>query len=82
MPRPEPAGELARAKTIEADETWPTMIEIVAYWSKDGNRRGRRRSIAIEADQFFGRGSHGAPLSGDQLIGMVERLRRQGPRIT
>lgn len=69
------AGELSRAKTHEADDTWPTMIEIVAYWG-DG-RRGKRRSIEIPADQFFGRGGYGAPISGDQLIGMVERLRHK-----
>lgn len=53
------------------------MIEIVAYWGK--GRKGRRRSVDIPADQFFGRGAYGAPINGDQLIGMVDRLRRQGP---
>lgn len=75
---PLPAGDLARCITHEPDDTWPTMIEIVAYWGKDG-RKGRRRSVEIPADQFFGRGGHGAPVTGDQLIGMVDRLRRQGP---
>lgn len=70
-----PQGDLARAITHEADESWPTMIEVVAYWGE--GRKGKRRSIEIPADQFFGRGSHGAPMSGDQLINMVERLRRQ-----
>lgn len=70
-----PQGDLARAVTHEADDTWPTMIEIVAYWG-DG-RKGKRRSIEIPADQFFGRGSHGAPLNGDQLIGMIDRLRKK-----
>lgn len=69
-----PQGDLARVKTQESDESWPTMIEIVAYWGE--GRKGRRRSIEIDADQFFGRGAHGAPLSGDRLIAMVERLRR------
>jgi len=73
-------GDLSRAVTHEADESWPTIIEITAYWSKDGSRRGRRRSIEIPADQFFGRGAHGAPLDGNALIAMVERLRRQGPK--
>lgn len=71
-------GELARTKTHESDESWPTMIEVVAYWG-DG-RRGRRRSIEIPADQFFGRGAFGAPLSGDQLVAMVQRLRRLGSK--
>lgn len=74
MPITIPAGDLARAITHEADESWPTMIEVVAYWGE--GRKGKRRSIEIAADQFFGRGQYGAPISGDQLIGMVERLRR------
>lgn len=67
-------GELARTTTHEADDSWPTMIEIVAYWGE--GRRGKRRSIAISANQFFGRGGFGAPMSGEQLIGMVDKLRR------
>lgn len=69
-----PSGDLARCKTHEPDEAWPTMIEVVAYFGN--GRRGKRKAIQIPADQFFGRGGYGAPLSGDQLIGMVERLRR------
>lgn len=79
MPRPEPAGDLANTKVHELDQSYPTHIEIVAYWSKDGSRKGRRRSIEIPADQFFGHGAFGAPLSGDALIAMVQRLRMQGP---
>jgi hypothetical protein len=80
MPRPELSGDLARVKSIEADETWPTHIEITAIWSKDGSRKGRRRSTEIDADQFFGRGRYGAPMSGDQLVGIVNNLRKQGPK--
>ena len=74
-------GDLDRAPVSEPDtETWPSVIEIVAYWpSKSGPKRGRRRSFEIDADQFFGRGRHGAPMSGEQLIAAVERLRRMGP---
>lgn len=78
MPIHLPSGDLARAITHEPDSDWPSMIEIVAYWGKDG-RKGRRRSIEIPADQFFGRNSYGAPLTGDQIILMIDRLRRQGP---
>lgn len=70
----QPQGDLARVKSQEPEDTWPTMIEVVAYWGE--GRRGKRRSLEIPADQFFGRGQYGAPLSGDQLIGMVERLRK------
>lgn len=73
-----PQGDLSRATTHEADDSWPTMIEIVAYWGE--GRKGKRRSLEISADQFFGRGSHGAPITGDQLIGMVDRLRRPARR--
>jgi len=74
----QPQGDLARCVNHNPDDTWPTMIEIVAYWGKDG-RKGRRRSVEIPADQFFGRGGFGAPMTGDQLIGMVDQVRRQGP---
>lgn len=77
MPTHIPQGDLARTITHEPSDEWPTMIEVVAYFGREG-RKGRRASIEIPADQFFGRGDYGAPLSGDQLIGMVQRLRRQG----
>jgi hypothetical protein len=80
MPVHIPQGDLARAVSHDPDESWPTIIEIVAYFSKDGTRKGRRRSIEIDADAFFGRGRHGAPMSGEQLIAAVDRLRRQGPK--
>lgn len=51
------------------------MIEIVAYFGKEG-RKGKRRSITILADEFFGRGRYGAPLGGDQLIRRIDQLRR------
>lgn len=69
-----PSGDLARAKSHDPNDDWPTMIEVVAYW---GEGRKKRRSIEIPADQFFGRGQFGAPMSGEQLIGMVDKLRRQ-----
>jgi hypothetical protein len=75
------AGDLTRLKSHDPDEEWPTLIEIVCYWGpKDAPRKGRRRAIEIDADQFFGHGRFGAPMSGDQLIGTVERLRKQGPK--
>ena len=73
MSRPQ-AGDLARVTSHDADETWPETIEIVAYW---GPGRRRRKSVEVSADQFFGRGGYGAPMTGEQLIGMVERLRRR-----
>jgi hypothetical protein len=52
------------------------MIEIVAYWSEDGTRRGKRRSIEIPADQFFGRNGWNAPMSAEALMAMINRLRK------
>ena len=81
MPRPESSGDLARIKSIEADETWPAMVEIVCWWGpKTAPRKGRRRSVEIDADQFFGTGRFGAPMSGDQLVGIVNNLRKQGSK--
>lgn len=71
-----PEGDLARAPVNDPEDSWPTLIEIVAYFGKEG-RKGKRKSIEIPADQFFGRGKYGAPISGDQLVGMIHRLRRQ-----
>lgn len=76
IPQPPRDGDLARAKTHEADHSYPTKIEIVAWYGQEG-RKAKRKSIEIPADQFFGRGAYGAPLSGDQLIGMIQQLRKQ-----
>ncbi len=79
MPEPQ-HGDLARAVTHEADDTWPEIIEIVAYWSYERGRRGKRRAITISADAFFGRNGHGAPMSGDELIAKIHQLRRDKDR--
>jgi hypothetical protein len=75
MPPNLPSGDLARVESQEANDEWPTLIEVVAYFGPEG-RKGKRRSIEIPADQFFGRKGYGAPLSGTQLIAMIEKLRR------
>lgn len=73
---PEPLlGDLARCKTTEANDDWPTLIEVVAYFGKEG-RKGKRKAVQIPADQFFGRGRYGAPMNGDQLIRIIETLRK------
>lgn len=69
-------GDLARVVSIESEDEWPTLIEIVAYFGPEG-RKGKSRRIEITADQFFGTGRYGAPLSGDQLVGMIHQLRKQ-----
>ena len=70
-------GELARVKAEELDDSWPSLIEIVAYF---GEGRTKRRSIQITAAQFFGTDGYGAPMSGDQLIHLVNQIRRLGPK--
>ena len=75
MPPNLPSGDLARTINHEANDEWPTLIEVVAYFGPEG-RKGKRRSIEIPADQFFGRKGYGAPLSGNQLIAMIDKLRR------
>ena len=69
-----PSGDLARVVSHEANDDWPTSIEMVAYYGKD--RKGKRKSVIISADQFFGRNGYNAPISGDQLILIMDRLRR------
>lgn len=72
-----PQGDLAKVKSHDPNDDWPALIEVVAYWG-DAGRKGKRRSLTINADQFFGRGQFGAPMTGEQLIGMIDKLRKQG----
>lgn len=74
------AGDLSRTINHEANGDWPVAVEVVCYWDTPKKKRGRRRSVEIDADQFFGTGRYGAPMSGDQIIGMVDKLRRDGPK--
>jgi len=67
-------GQLARAINHEMADDWPTMIEVVAYFGE--GRKGKRRSIEISPDQFFGRNGHGAPMDAAQFANIVNQLRR------
>lgn len=70
-----PAGDLARTVNHEMNQDWPSSIEIVAYFG-EGRRKSKR--IVITAEQFYGTGGgFNAPITGDQLVGLIERLRRQ-----
>lgn len=73
-----PQPDTARSIQHEADQSWPNLVKIQLHWV-DKLGRPLIRSQIISADQFFGHGSYGAPLSGDHLIGAIERMRRQGP---
>lgn len=73
-----PSGDLARAITHESDQSWPSLIEIVAYFGPpEQPRKGKRVSIEINPDEFYGRKGYGAPMSGDMLIRKVDQLRRR-----
>jgi hypothetical protein len=70
-----PQGDLARVKSQEPNQNWPDLVEIRVGWNKP-NGRVIYRSETITADAFFGAG--GAPLAGDRLVAMIERMRKQG----
>ena len=73
-----PVSDLARSKQHEQDFTWPESVKLQIKWL-DRNGRPVIRSHEIQADEFFGHGNYGAPLSGDQIISYIERMRRAGP---
>jgi hypothetical protein len=73
-----PISDLARSIQHEPSYDWPESIKIQIKW-RDKFDRPIIRSHEISADEFFGTGSHGAPLSGEALIQTIERMRRAGP---
>lgn len=58
----------------DRDRSWPRQVVVQMEWP---NGAVVRR--VISADEFFGRGAFGAPLSGDSLIAEIERMRLAGP---
>lgn len=68
-------GDMARVISTEANDDWPVLLEFVAYFGGEG-RRGKRKSVTITADQYFGRGKYNAPMTGDQMVRIIEQLRR------
>lgn len=73
-----PESDTDRAPSIEPDHAWPDIVEVRLQWRLPSGRM--MASIKqISADEFFGRGNIGAPLDGQGLISIVERLRREGP---
>lgn len=73
-----PEGDLDRATTHEPNYDYPEMVEIRLRWPNK-NGKPNVRSHEISADEYFGRGSYGAPLPAEALVGMIERMRREGP---
>jgi hypothetical protein len=76
MPIEIPAGDLANATTHEPDLSFPSEIQLRLVWKKDG--RAFVRTMRITADEFFGRGGIGAPISGDAIVQHIERMRKKG----
>ena len=76
MPIEMTPSDLSRAKTIEPNSSYPDVLEIRLVWNKGGT--ARKRTLRISADQFFGRGSYGAPMPADALVQHIERLRKLG----
>ena len=71
-----PQSDLARATVHAPDQDWPGEVKVQLVWLVNG--QPRIRTVVIDADHFFGRG-HGAPMSGDLLLGTINNLRREGP---
>lgn len=65
-------GDLSRAPSIEPNAEFPDYVEVRLVWGK------KVRSHLIRADEFFGWGAYGAPMSGDVIIMHIDRMRRQG----
>jgi len=73
MPRPPHSqGDLDRIPSIEPDTEFPDYVEIQLVWGK------KVRYQRIMADEFFGWGRYGAPMSGDAVIRHIDRMRRHG----
>jgi hypothetical protein len=72
-------GDLARTKSIEADESYPTTVTLSMYWPCGPDGQVLMRSIGITADQYFGHGQYGAPIPAEFLVQQIERMRREGP---
>lgn len=78
MPIDAPVSDTARGIQHDSDQTWPHTVKIAIHW-QDKHGRVSIRSEVISAEQFFGHGSYGAPMSGDWLISFIERMRKAGP---
>lgn len=73
-----PQSDLERAISHEPDQRFPDSVTVVVTW-RDAAGNERSRKLDILGDQFFGRGTFGAPITGDWMVSAIERMRRQGP---
>ena len=70
-----PQGDLARVKSQEPNTEWPHSVELRVGWQTPSGRITYRTEV-ITAKEFFGQS--GAPISGERIVAMIERMRRQG----
>lgn len=68
-----PTADTARSIQHEPDQSWPQSLGIHARWPN-----GMVSYIMISADQFFGLGQYGAPLSGDAIVGSIKNMLAAG----
>lgn len=80
MPIDLPQSDTSRSIQHDPSQDWPTSVKIQVMW-RDTNGRPLLRTEVITADAFFGRGKYGAPIEGQALLAMIERMRRQGPPV-
>src|ERR1700748_1647521 len=73
-----PQSDLSRSKQHEPSHAWPHEVKLAMHW-KDAEGRIIVRTEVISSEQFFGEGSFGAPISGDFVLSLIERMRRAGP---
>jgi hypothetical protein len=72
-------SDTARAIQHDPDQSYPQTVVIRLTWVVNGHIRIRTKEI--NADEFFGLGSYGAPIEGAALIGAIESMRRAGPPV-
>jgi hypothetical protein len=60
-------------KVMEPEKRWPDEIALVATWRE--GKKTKVEKIVIAREDFFGERG-GSPMSGDQLIYAVNRLRK------
>lgn len=70
-------SDTSRGIQHEPDTEWPLTVRIELTWVVDGQSVVRGR--VISSDEFFGRGTFGAPMQGANIVGMIENMRREGP---
>lgn len=73
-----PENQLNRTTVHERERDWPDEIRVVAQWTLPNGKRKATHFI-LTRDEYFGLGSHGAPLNGDRLMHRIETLRRTKP---